>query len=532
MNLAELLECPTLSYLQLLNENANLETEVKIVESTETPDAHLYIAPNALVITTAMLYADDQKPLLKFIDNLRKVSAVGLAIKVSRFLNEIDIAVVDKCKQLRFPLIVIPDNKTLGDVYTDCMSQIWQTNRDSYDFVLNCQKVFSNLLLKKPNTRSILAALHNMLDLDIALLDPFGNPISMTPSFKLHYNKSAIRKLARTVNQSNSQELNYEIVNKDDVSHRANIYKIDVSTCFPFLLLVMDPENNVYTHSSLIIEQAIFSIAFTLSRLLTDTFFELQRSEMQYFNILKTSENNNEKHFYEILQKSQLHIAPSGRCVLLYIEDFLTSLPNHLRNEGYALIFNWLKAKFDKHTAFELMPLTEEKAYMLFADVNNIAELITSITNITDILPLTIGLKVKISIGSIYNRFDSLHQSYHDALRARQNGFLYDNKSHVLISRDQDYHTVFSHIPEQEKAFFCKAILRDLYTNSDEDDLRCTLKTWLLNQGNTAQTAADLYLHRNTVYNKIDKCKKLLANNLTDPIDIFNIQIALALLDD
>ena len=61
MTLEKLLEDETLQDLTIINQKADLGRDVSSVESTETPDVVAYVSVNSLIITTAMVYKDDQE---------------------------------------------------------------------------------------------------------------------------------------------------------------------------------------------------------------------------------------------------------------------------------------------------------------------------------------------------------------------------------------------------------------------------------------------------------------------------------------
>lgn len=58
-----------------------------------------------------------------------------------------------------------------------------------------------------------------------------------------------------------------------------------------------------------------------------------------------------------------------------------------------------------------------------------------------------------------------------------------------------------------------------------EDDLCTILNTYIRSNCNTSQTARELFLHRNTVINKLDKIEEIIGENLTD----WNLQCQLML---
>ena len=92
ITLANILQNERFSKLTLINSNADLNREVSTIESTETPDIAYYLAPNALLLTTAMVYKDNQKALCELIIQLNNLpSAVIPICNASKLFNSINM---------------------------------------------------------------------------------------------------------------------------------------------------------------------------------------------------------------------------------------------------------------------------------------------------------------------------------------------------------------------------------------------------------------------------------------------------------
>lgn len=86
----DLIQLPRFSDLTIVSANKNLDRTVTSVEITETPDIASYIPNNAIILTTAMIYKDDQSKLKPFIASLVPKKVAALCIKVGRFIEDID----------------------------------------------------------------------------------------------------------------------------------------------------------------------------------------------------------------------------------------------------------------------------------------------------------------------------------------------------------------------------------------------------------------------------------------------------------
>ena len=180
MTLKQLLDSEILGDLTVINEAADLEREVATVEQTEAPDVVSYVSENSFIITTAMVYKDDQEKLCELILQLNAMPGAGLGIKLGRFVDELDSKVIATADSVKFPLIRIPMKRTLGDVYHDILSLIWDTENKELIHVLNTRKKFYDLIIRGIELKRLLGMLGAMINKRILIVDRFGETVSYT----------------------------------------------------------------------------------------------------------------------------------------------------------------------------------------------------------------------------------------------------------------------------------------------------------------------------------------------------------------
>ena len=136
-SIKEILQTTRVSELSLLNKQADLERPLDTIEIFETPDVSYYIQKNALLVTTAMAFRDDTQGLCNLVRTLAEVPSAGLAIKVGRYLTEIDPQVLVVADELNFPILQIPVSHQLGDISHKLLSFLWhdQTEQIFFFFV-------------------------------------------------------------------------------------------------------------------------------------------------------------------------------------------------------------------------------------------------------------------------------------------------------------------------------------------------------------------------------------------------------------
>lgn len=122
--LNEILSVPQFKGLKLLNSNGDLSAEVTNLDITENNDIKHFTSNNSFILTTGVLFQDNQDNLKKLIKDLNDIHTAGLGIKVSRFLHEINQDVIDFADAIEFPLIEIPESWNLGEITHEISSFI------------------------------------------------------------------------------------------------------------------------------------------------------------------------------------------------------------------------------------------------------------------------------------------------------------------------------------------------------------------------------------------------------------------------
>ena len=141
--LAEVLALPRFSDLQLLSSHSNLTQPLESVEITETPDVADFIPKNVMILTTAMIYKDDQEKLKPFIDSLKQAECTALGIKVGRFLDEISPEIVAYASAVDLPLIKIPSTQPLGGLLHEIVGYLRDSKTEQMSVAFDIQSVFN-----------------------------------------------------------------------------------------------------------------------------------------------------------------------------------------------------------------------------------------------------------------------------------------------------------------------------------------------------------------------------------------------------
>lgn len=539
MNLDNILKNERFSKLTLINSNADLSREVSTIESTETPDIANYLAPNTFLLTTAMSYKEDQKGLCDLIVQLNDLPCAGLGIKLGRFIHELDEEVIEMANRLNFPLVQIPVDVTLGNTFHELLSHLWQNKNEQLIYSLNIQKKFSDLMLRNASINVFLRNVAHTLKKSIALIDPFGNVTSSTNSNKAQYSKRVLRNIVEHLAETDRSSSPIEI-NLRDPSLKvktASIYPIKLASYYPYYLIIFDAKDMEYPISTMAIEQAILILSFTLYKNLRVSYNEISTKEEFFKDLIniKDYEKLNDSQLFYIGEKHGLHSSNSYQVIIASISNReKLSRDTTTLEEWYTLIYNWLDKKLEKDfKGCILFPDIQKYDYIILLQGSE-SNLINRLVSYRLILQKTLQLDMDFYMGNIVQDVNLIKYSYKEAVESMQFGKTENNISFIKYYNQLDTFELLHLLPKNQVKSFVSNTLKSLAYSDDKSliDFKKTLKAYLDLNCNITATANALFIHRNTVKYRINRCEEILGQNITDPNYSLQLRLSLAYLEN
>lgn len=538
-SLANILDAPRFSDLELLTPNCDTSLTVTSVEITETPDIAGFTSSETFLLTTAMYYKDKQAELITLIDSLVKIRCSGIGIKVGRFIDEIDPVVIAYANSQKFPLVLIPSTKPLGGVLQKINSFINQSKTEQISYALDIQKQFSTLIINDASIDKIILDFGTIVKCPIILVDPFKEVVASSKDWK-----SYAQPAAPLIEQLNNQQAFHPETEKGSLFVDLNsstkvetaIYPIKSNSYFPYYLIILSPEKIPYPVSEFAIEQALLVLSFTLLK--NDKVAESQKSiKSDYFlNLIERPENNqtSQKKWLTYDANFGIRFSPFYQVIYVSLSDDNLN-PSHLKltAEKMKLAYLWLDQKLP-HLLADSVVFPEKNQHQLVIILQKDISpklLTTHLTNLAKTLAQTFPAKLVFSCGQPCDNLGAISTSLIEAKITFEERQQLLNKPTVLFYRPKGILNLFETIQTDEANYFCRNLLKELAYPLDpmHQELRKTLKTFLDNQCEITKTANQLFIHRNTVKYRIDNCQTILGVTINAPETSLNLRLALEL---
>ncbi|EGO9194183.1 PucR family transcriptional regulator [Enterococcus faecalis] len=535
--LAEVLALPRFSDLQLLSSHSNLTQPLESVEITETPDVADFIPKNVMILTTAMIYKDDQEKLKPFIDSLKQAECTALGIKVGRFLDEISPEIVAYASAVDLPLIKIPSTQPLGGLLHEIVGYLRDSKTEQMSVAFDIQKRFSTLLMQDVDATRFIAEFAKILNAPIILLSPWQQVIAHSNYF--YGNQKSTEFFIEQLSKDHFQQLAQEkkIFRLQD-ERQENIqvagFPIRVNDYFPYYLLVLSPEQIPYPISEFAIDQAILVLTFMLfkNQKIAESFEHLKTDFLD--RLLDTHQEALSKHqnWLELWKNYRLINSDYYQLAIVY---GVTKPENetHIRYqqaEGQ-LIFQWLKEQLP-----EILPdvalfklKNQNKSILIFQSKKN--DHLMILQNLAERLQQALPITIRFALGNAYENLEDLPNSYIEASSTLEASLHAQKPATVQLFHPKGLAGLFEKIGTEDVEYFCQQQLKELAypTEPTLQELRKTLKVFLDFNCEITKTANALYLHRNTIKYRMNQCEKLLGTSIQEPETSLLLRVALEL---
>lgn len=477
------LQMDSLKEATLLAGRSGLDQEVGCVDISETPDSNEWLRPKEFLITTGYSIRGDLSKQMALVQSLANVGGAALAIKFGRFIGDIPQEMVELADQVNLPLLSLPNNVPFIDITYPIMQRIVNEQAQDLEYSEAVYETLTKIALETNSTEEISQAIEKL-----------------------------IHKKARIYPYVLTQQAIHQLVGWQ-------LFPIQVKhVTYGYLAIqsqVALSKREIVTvrHASVIVALQLMSYRLAaesgwnerrdlLDDLISGRFtnYDLVQLRAQEFGFSLKGEKElaifNVDNFASYLLQKQV----SERQAVALRRDLFRCI-QRLILQTQAGNRNFLTAQ------------QNDKIILLCsAHVISWKKIIPEIRE--QIFHLEPSLTVTIGISEAIHKIEEIPQAYKTA-----NHLIYLSRKlygpgHTLSEKDAELYLILEQI--DHKAIF-EDTFRDIIQSKHAKAYFLTLQTYLECQGNHSQTAAILFIHRNTLRYRLQQIQKLLGRNLDDP---------------
>ncbi|SFS69272.1 PucR family transcriptional regulator [Paenibacillus sp. 453mf] len=554
MKISDLLDIPMLASSRVTAGREGLHRNVYSVNMMDSPDIFDYLKPNELLLTTGYVIKDKPEVLTQLVTRMAELGCAGLGIKTKRYLDHIPQEAKEAADRLQFPLLELSLDCALSEALHQLLARIMESRTEEMRYALESHRYFSDILLEGQSLQTILEELARLLSYPVILVNRSLEPFATSSGFGTAYSsflQDISNWLPSMLNEARSPSIPLPSGSAVPFSYLLQ-YPIQTDQSQGYLLSFTN-QNPVSTLSLLTLEQAANVISFDLlkrqavkerSRRYKNDFFGdlvdgLISDKQDLIHRGRRYGLSEQRSYYCIVLKKDAPLCNRNS----FSSSYSPMLPNDsiggrtasMKEDLYELVKGEAKA-----SGFSFILFSKNDAVVMLLPVNTLEEAALGEHQLPDRLlasrlqqmihSLWSQHKVSLSIG-VSNTADELSQlprAYQEALDALQTGMHSQQQRYVQFYHVKELSDLLRMLPQEDLQEFIKETFAHLLFLEDKErgELLKTLRCFLDNHCHIADTAKQLYLHRNTVIYRLDKCEQLTGRSLRLPASSLRFRAA------
>ncbi|AMM91960.1 PucR family transcriptional regulator [Peribacillus simplex] len=530
MKVTDLLTMPALTGMNIIAGETGNERKVQTVNMMDAPDIINFLKPNEFLVTTAYHVKDNPRLLSSLVEAMANQGCAALGIKTSRFLKEIPEDVLVLANELSLPIIDLPAEMSLGEIINHTLRGILDQRAAELTFAMETHKQFTNLIMRGKGIQKLLDHLSDMIGYPIILIDQYLNPI---------FHPISTSRIIPIIKKMSDEGFRFHKTKTSFISF-SSLSNKRTYTIFPIYMYeekigYLTISGEIKTSDNLItltIEQATNVISFALMKehalkqhdrnTRNDFFLHFLdgsfSSQEEIINRAKEFSLHNEQAYIcavgkideSELAKSYTQLQRRADSIYEFLEDELRISPNpiHLFTKGKKCIL--------------LYEVSE-----VFADVLQTVEI--SLKSLQKIISSQFDCTISFGVSLMSPSFLQTKNSYKEANDSLLEGGRSKRTEYIQAFQTRDIVELLRIIPEEDlKNFYLFALqgFSKIFTE-EEQPLLETLSVYLETHCQISETAKRLFVHRNTVVYRLEKCEELLGKSLKDSETTLQIRLAL-----
>ncbi|GLX70930.1 PucR family transcriptional regulator [Paenibacillus glycanilyticus] len=543
--LSELLENGIFEHARVIAGEQGLQRQVQTVNIMDAPDIIRFLRPGELLLTNGYFMKEQPNMFMELMRDMQRMACTGMAVKTERFKLAIPEEALQEADRLRFPIIEISRLElSLGEILQRSTSLIMNNKNDELQYALQIHKQFSEMIMKGKGITGIVDALTKLLSSPILLLN--GKLQMIAESKQRHSSMmTALAAAAESVLDGAAtplQPTSFCLVDPS-LRNRCHVLLYPVHTYrHEGYLISFHPIEKMSRLFGLTLEQAanVIGMELTKAQAVKE---RSRRYKNEFFSDLIDGYIASEAE--AIHRGKKYGLQTGGTWVLLAARQDGTTWRSGIsesqldrqeernvaeREELYErikrqfMLLGHSFVMFTKNDSFGLLLHISTSGWdkVLF---------IQQLSDLTARMYADYGLSLSIGIGKPVTNALGIRLSYEEAVKALQFGYRLNRSKFVQSYQSKDIGYLFHMLPQEElKQFYEEAFqgLRQM-EEAERKELIRTLSAFYDTQCQLMDTSKLLFVHRNTVIYRLDKCEKLLGIKLKDPNESLRLRIALAI---
>ncbi|MEH7306838.1 PucR family transcriptional regulator [Neobacillus drentensis] len=525
MNVNEVLTIPQLEGMTIIAGESGISREVESVNMMDAPDIIHFLNQSEFLITTAYHFKDHPHKLTELVQAMAEQGCAGLGIKTKRFLDKVPDEVINKANELAFPIIELPIDLSLGEIVNHTLRAILDQRATELTLALETHKHFTKIIMEGKGIELLLQDLSQVIHRPVQLIDQHFKPIYQR-------NKNLNFPLLLDGLKIPSRMTSPISLSVRSTKQTCTLFPVHISEKKKGFLMIMGEIEKTDHLTSLTIEQATNVISFALMK----------------EHALRQQERSNRNDFFlqfsdGTFSSQEEIIGRAAEFSLKNAQKYICAVGKIDRDDQHATYTERLEKADDIYEFMEgeILDMTPvihffthgESCILLFEVQETISipgtNAESALLQIQEKVSNYFGNTISFGVSNVSHTFLDVKNAYKDAVDALSQGQLSKKTAYIQTYHTKDVMELLRMVPQEELKNFYTFALSPFSESKleEEQSLLDTLSVYLETHCQISETAKRLFVHRNTVVYRIEKCEEILGKSLKDSETTMQIRLAL-----
>lgn len=507
-----------------------IANDITNVTMMDAPDILPYLKPNDLLVTTGYHVKDEPGALLRLIEQMAQKNCAALFIKTKRFFGQLPPEAVRTADRLEFPIIEIPESWSLGETVNQMLNIILDKRTSELRGAIETHKLFSTHIINGKGLNALLESLTELTGHRAFLCTAYFAPIAGDRSMAKVF--SPFKKWASQHGSFLSADSTFTAFST--LAPKADytlfpVYTHEKKAALLLLKGVIHPTEHV---KLLTIEQALNVISFELLKE-EAVKQSARRISNEFFSNFLEHAFSSEEEVVNRAKEFDLPLKQKYVCAVARIDAPKEERSYYTNQKELDEIYYF----FEKELHTMDIPchlFTKSENLIILAKVPDDMKDIHLFTasfleKLQSRLSREHSVTVSFGVSHLCSSLLFVRQGYKEARDALKTNQLSSSPSSIHFHRTKDVNELLRLLPAKDLTQFYKHTVQQLKLNNleEEKSLLDTLFVYMESHCHISETAKRLFVHRNTVVYRLEKCEELLGISLKD--SDFSLQVRLAL---
>ncbi|WP_080835367.1 PucR family transcriptional regulator [Cohnella massiliensis] len=539
LTVAQLLKRPLFQHARLVAGCKGVDRKVGWIHILEISTPNPSTNQDDFILTTGLGFNHFADNRLTYMQQLIDQNASGLCIEMGPYFPEVPSDMLELANSCQFPIVIFETPVRFVDITQDVHSLLINKQYQILKELELYSTKLQHLSLESTNIQSILRLCHEYTSSRVVYYSLIENHLFFPP-VRSGEAERLIGRYRGELEKKTTYSLSSSLIPVNDTTRVLSQPVVCLGQILSYIGIVIDDEPpNDFT--VLLLDHTCKAIAHLLLRKL---FIEQKMAESQSRLIKDILENRggNEEH---LLARIGLQSYKNGGYLVLggiiEIEPDPTSLETGETEGINQDILVILRSLLSKNGIYHLLFEQNNQIFILcikdaFKNAASVRTFYHTIRQTLDQFKHSIRsgkpgqMRIYCGFGSAVRRVIDSPQSFQEAFNVLSvaraipnndiNPFYDDLGIYRLIKGISDEKTLSAFID-----YYLGAIIT--HDQANNTDLLHTLEQYLMCMGSKQETAERLFIHRQTLYNRLDKLKELLGDDFLQPEKRICYEVAL-----